>query len=585
MLWALLLLPAAGVALLAVGLWPRRVGAEPRCGRCGFDLSGIELGSDLVCAECGGRLNGPKSIRRGHVSRRWRVAIAGAIALLGPGLLLLTLVTGRYTAWNGAKPIVLLKLDATYGSDAIRDAAADELIFRMKDVSVSDSDKKAISRFAADRVARNGLRDMFWHAPYAIGRDSGWVPEDEIEQVKSRMLALAESMTEYLEPPAPIGVIGFETDAEFGWQYSLEPGEHFFRAPNLVWNDPGWRNSALSIPFNYNSGDRAAELAWGLAEMSHTQYELATTRLASEGLIYNLNIARHEGEDSPGGMELMRQVDKSMRYGWWLGTTYWATGTQHVKVQFGATDALGPTTRIVVREREVFQRYVEPGIALSELPAGTHTFQGVWTVHLSAGDMRANWSSSPGNIYGPIEVEHPVKVVVFGRIEEIIGEANASEASAFAEVIQASQLRVDLSEQDHLAIPQGSSGSDIPASLHFSFATHDGTEPLLPSLPEFVAFYGEITPELDGKPFEVYSKFGMMRRDTECFWMSMDDGLIARQSQRNFFMIPDGIDRVDLRFTPAESIPFNEFADEAAVLGEPIRFVTEPFVIENVPIR
>lgn len=68
----------AGAILLSVATWGRRVGEEPRCRRCGYDLRGSSSGR---CGECGSHLDVPRAVVKGRRVRRRGWALAGVILM------------------------------------------------------------------------------------------------------------------------------------------------------------------------------------------------------------------------------------------------------------------------------------------------------------------------------------------------------------------------------------------------------------------------------------------------------------------------------------------------------------------------
>ncbi len=68
----------AGVLLVIFGLRGKRVGREPRCARCAYDLTGLT--SDR-CPECGSTI-GPKTTQKGLWRRRRGCLVAGACLLI-----------------------------------------------------------------------------------------------------------------------------------------------------------------------------------------------------------------------------------------------------------------------------------------------------------------------------------------------------------------------------------------------------------------------------------------------------------------------------------------------------------------------
>jgi len=86
----------AGIALAALGLRGRRVGDEPRCRKCKYNLTGVEADK---CPECG-RPWTPATAARGlRVRRKRPLAIGAAIFLLGAGLTA-AIITGRVRKIN-----------------------------------------------------------------------------------------------------------------------------------------------------------------------------------------------------------------------------------------------------------------------------------------------------------------------------------------------------------------------------------------------------------------------------------------------------------------------------------------------------
>lgn len=76
--WVALALGALGVLLLRRGWFVRRRGEEPRCQRCGYDLSHNESGR---CPECGADLATPRAVVRGVRRRRGLVTLAGLMSI------------------------------------------------------------------------------------------------------------------------------------------------------------------------------------------------------------------------------------------------------------------------------------------------------------------------------------------------------------------------------------------------------------------------------------------------------------------------------------------------------------------------
>ncbi len=85
-----------GLTLLAVGLRGRRIGDEPRCRKCKYNLTGVE---SKTCPECG-RTWTPDSAARGlRIKRKRPLAIGAALLLLG-SVLTAGLTTGYLQRTN-----------------------------------------------------------------------------------------------------------------------------------------------------------------------------------------------------------------------------------------------------------------------------------------------------------------------------------------------------------------------------------------------------------------------------------------------------------------------------------------------------
>ncbi|HYD02496.1 MAG TPA: hypothetical protein VEB22_14810 [Phycisphaerales bacterium] len=97
--------PAAGWALIALGVWPLLTGRlrSPRhrgrrCPRCGYDMAGL---ATLTCPECGFAARAESALKRRPSARRWRLA-GLAMVLLGWAVS----ETGAFMrlGWVGATP-------------------------------------------------------------------------------------------------------------------------------------------------------------------------------------------------------------------------------------------------------------------------------------------------------------------------------------------------------------------------------------------------------------------------------------------------------------------------------------------------
>lgn len=86
-----------GLVLLIVGLRGRRVGYEPRCCKCEYNLTDL---TTFHCPECGAELT-PKTIRQGLRRRRVPALVAGLL------LMLLTVGTAGYRTYAWASKLTI----------------------------------------------------------------------------------------------------------------------------------------------------------------------------------------------------------------------------------------------------------------------------------------------------------------------------------------------------------------------------------------------------------------------------------------------------------------------------------------------
>jgi len=114
MLIAAIVVFVLGAAAIALGVRGGRVGSEPRCRRCDFDLTGLAERGTGVCPECGTDLAAPRATVNGRRRRR-KAAIAIGVVLLvvaaigaaGPARranvvpFMPSRVLALYTSWTG----------------------------------------------------------------------------------------------------------------------------------------------------------------------------------------------------------------------------------------------------------------------------------------------------------------------------------------------------------------------------------------------------------------------------------------------------------------------------------------------------
>jgi hypothetical protein len=77
--WTVWIIFAAGVLVVALGLFADRARSRRRCPRCWYDMQGIP---GLTCPECGHAARHPRALKR--TRRHWRWAAAGTLLLIAP---------------------------------------------------------------------------------------------------------------------------------------------------------------------------------------------------------------------------------------------------------------------------------------------------------------------------------------------------------------------------------------------------------------------------------------------------------------------------------------------------------------------
>ena len=140
-----LILALAGVALLVAGRRGRRVGDEPRCVACGFDLRGRPVDSH-ACPECGRDLNRPGAVVHGTRTPR-RIPLLTGLALSLAALVGLGVIGHRAYSefdWYDHKPTSWLLRDLDTAPATNNDPDAAELLARLWDDELNDDQAEAL---------------------------------------------------------------------------------------------------------------------------------------------------------------------------------------------------------------------------------------------------------------------------------------------------------------------------------------------------------------------------------------------------------------------------------------------------------
>jgi hypothetical protein len=153
-----------GIVLLVVGVRGRRVGDDPHCAACGFNLRGLEVGTNR-CPECGGETSAPEAVRRGVKRRRRTPLVAGLLLFLAAGvpLGLLGWRAGREFDWTPYEPTSWLIADVD-GAGPTAPAARMQLLIR---VGSDRSSQKDVDRIVDAALARQADRSKPWNATWA----------------------------------------------------------------------------------------------------------------------------------------------------------------------------------------------------------------------------------------------------------------------------------------------------------------------------------------------------------------------------------------------------------------------------------
>jgi hypothetical protein len=148
----LLFMTLSGLFLLRIGWRGRRVGADPHCGRCGYNLTGLP-GS--ICPECGIDVS-TIPIVRGSPRRRYGLLVAGLATLAGslPVLLGFCAYRARQIDWYRYRPTFLVLKDARSSIDVSSAAGFDELLRRLTAGTLSASQVQKVTDAALQEEAR-----------------------------------------------------------------------------------------------------------------------------------------------------------------------------------------------------------------------------------------------------------------------------------------------------------------------------------------------------------------------------------------------------------------------------------------------
>lgn len=190
------LIAAVGVVLSVRGLRERRVGSEPRCGGCEFDLTGIA--EDAECPECGAGVD--RRVRGTPRRQPWLLLSGGLLvaAVLCVGVLLVP-VAARAN-WNAVKPLWLLKYDARSASAPRASGAAAELRSRIAGGRLVEAEVAELVQIGLERQADLALA---WVPEWGDLLHDAWL-DGRLTIEEARMFVDQALSAQVLAPPRAI---------------------------------------------------------------------------------------------------------------------------------------------------------------------------------------------------------------------------------------------------------------------------------------------------------------------------------------------------------------------------------------------
>lgn len=165
-----------GLVLFGIGMNGRRVGQEPRCLSCDYDLTGI---TSNQCPECGSAI-GPTTVVAGRFQRRRGLLIISVvlIGVSGAGFLGLASVVGRKIDLSRHYPLVYLLYRAKHNDPS----SVQELRRRVQLGVLTTAQRRKIIETAVAERSRAGYANLspVWADVLALLNKRGLLsPEDE----------------------------------------------------------------------------------------------------------------------------------------------------------------------------------------------------------------------------------------------------------------------------------------------------------------------------------------------------------------------------------------------------------------------
>lgn len=293
MLTTILVVAGLGALSVALTVWAsigRRVGREPRCRRCRFDLSGtLNSAAAGACPECGAGLDQPRAIATGlRRARRGLLAVCIAMMLICAGLTG-ALIVGQSANAQAAKPAWWLVLEARYAAPAVSDAAATELHARAVAGAISLKSHPTLigATLIVQRDSARAWDGTSWQALLGLAETTGLLTPEQIASVNT---AVADAFVitagqARINPGSDIPGIALSltspprlSDRFNEIHVAAEPiAVRLNGAPLLLnialprFDDMRWRTSSFSRRYGPNSG------GWGSSSTHWSQDLLSTS--------------------------------------------------------------------------------------------------------------------------------------------------------------------------------------------------------------------------------------------------------------------------------------------------------------------
>lgn len=210
MLVLIIALTLASLSLLVIGFRGRIAQRGVFCGKCRFDLCGVDLASSgALCPECGRAVHDPMAQRMSLRRRSRPMLIVGGLLLLVSIGLGGVLASGNAAAIYARMPDRVVAQGALWGSD---DALA-EAVARLgaPDVTMADAIRRRLIEHALDRQGdRTRAWDPAWGDVLAISLFDESLSDDQLRRYLTQGSRLSARVRDRVYPGAQ--EIGFRVE-------------------------------------------------------------------------------------------------------------------------------------------------------------------------------------------------------------------------------------------------------------------------------------------------------------------------------------------------------------------------------------